>query len=777
MASLDRQKHRTAARGGIAGLRRYTVLFAVALVALGFAELALFAGQRMVQVWQDHSRLVGEVARDAYALTLERRSWAHERLNAGPGRETAPGRADGALLDSTLRTLSALTADNAEQESRVRQIAAAVRSWNSAFVAPAVAGTLDLRNASQADAATFGPVRTVFAQFLTAEDVLYDSRRDYNLLLGLLALAAMLVPGGMLAALVVAAGRRFGGQADQLADQQDQLEEQAVELEQQVQELEVTNTELAETVVAEKHARDQAEFEVRERQRHAALLDAAMASSPIGLSLLDRDLRYIRVNHAIADITGISPAEHVGRTLREVNPALSPDIEAALFRVVETDQPLQNFEMMRNGSPAGETRHLLLNVYPVKTAAGESLGVGVAVVDTTEQRVLLAQFHHAQKLEAVGRLAAGVAHDFNNLLTVIRSYCDLALLEMPDGAQGREEIKEIRSAGERAAALSRQILALSRKQAILPRALPLGDALGDMESMLRRVTGDSVQLEVRLDDPLGTVHIDPTHLEQVLMNLVINAVDAMPDGGRVVIEAANAVVSEADAKPAIGIKAGDHAVIAVRDSGTGIDDETLQRIFDPFFTTKPQGKGTGLGLSTVYGIVRDAGGHVRVESALGHGTTFRVYLPAEFPRGLPELRHTPDAVHAPAMAREGETVLVVEDEDALRGTLVRILRRRGYVVLQAAHGGEALRVSQGHDGRIDLMLTDIHMPGMHGRDLVARIHVERPGLRVLFTSGSPSADGEDVRQIVSPYDFIAKPFTIDELAMAMRHALDTPTVA
>ena len=757
-------------------MRRYTALFAFAVVALGFAELALFVGQRVVQGWQDHSRLVGRVARDAYLLALERRSRVDEFRVAGSAVDTAAIRAGAARLESILDTLTALTADNPAQQTRARQITAAVAAWNASFVTPLVGGGLSGAAARDADVSAFGPVRTSFARFLTAEDVLYDNRREDALMLGLLALAAMLVPGGLLAGLVIATGRRFAVQAEQLADQQDQLEEQAVELEQQVQELEVANTELAETAAAEKRARDQAEVEVRERQRHAALLDAAMASSPIGLSLLDRDLRYIRVNDAIGAITGIPPAEHVGRTLRDINPALSPDIEAVLRRVAETDEPVRNLEMLRNGGPPGEARHLLLNAYPVKTAAGELLGVGVAALDTTEQRTLLAQFHHAQKLEAVGRLAAGVAHDFNNLLTVIRSYCDLALLEMPEGAQGREEIREIRSAGERAAALTRQILALSRKQAILPRALALGEALGEMESMLRRVTGDGVKLEFRLDDPLGTVYIDPTHLEQVLMNLVINAVDAVPEGGRIFVEAANVVVDAAEARLGAGVKPGDHVVITVRDNGTGIDDETLQRIFDPFFTTKPQGKGTGLGLSTVYGIVRDAGGHVRVDSVVGEGTTFRVYLPAELPRGMPELRHTPEAAPVPAMAREGETVLVVEDEDALRGTLMRILRRRGYRVLEAAHGGEALRVSQEHDGRIDLVLSDIHMPGMHGRDLIDRLHAERPDLRVLFTSGSSAGDGEDGRRIAGPFDFIAKPFTIDELASALRRVLDQAQV-
>ncbi|MGH7668240.1 MAG: hybrid sensor histidine kinase/response regulator [Gemmatimonadaceae bacterium] len=776
MASSAPPHRRKNAREGIVGLRRYSAWFAMALIALAVAELALFVGQRVVQSWQDHSRHVAMLARDTYALALDRNAAVSAYLVDRAAEQAAMAHADGARLDSSLDALAALTADNAHQHARVIAMATAVRAWNQAFVVPALAGSIAVPRAPGVAAEAFGRVRAAFATFLTAEDVLYDNRRRGDLVLGIVALAAMLVPAGLLAGLVVASGRRFAGQADLLGDQQDQLEEQAVELEQQVQELETTNTELAEAAEAERDARAQMEQEMRERRRNAALLDAAMTSSPIGLSLLDRDLRYVRVNDAIARITGIAPDAHVGRTLRDVNPQLSEDIEAALRRVVETDEPLRNLEMTRASGSSGGPRHLLLNVYPVKTADGESLGLGVAALDTTDQRELLAQFHHAQKLEAVGRLAAGVAHDFNNLLTVIRSYCDLALLEMPLGAPGREEIGEIRTAGDRAASLSRRMLTFSRKQVVLPRALDVGDTVREMESMLRQVTGETVGLDLKLDAPLGIVLLDPTQLEQILMNLVINAVDAMPAGGQIVVEASNRSVSEPEAKRHVGLEAGDYVVVGVRDNGTGIDDDTLPRIFDPFFTTKLPGKGTGLGLSTVYGIVQSAGGHVRVDSVLGAGTTFRVYLRAEPPRVAPLLPHAdgPSAAGAQAIARDGETVLVVEDEDALRDTLKRILRRRGYHVLEASHGGEALRVAQASDTRIDLVLSDIHMPGMHGQELVERLHMDRPDLKVLFTSGSSAGGDGEGRAMTGPFAFIAKPFSITDLALAVRHALDAP---
>jgi PAS domain S-box-containing protein len=574
----------------------------------------------------------------------------------------------------------------------------------------------------------------------------------------------------LLAGLVVASGRRFAVAAEQLSDQQDQLEDQAVELEQQVQELEVSNTELAESMDLERQAREQLEAESRERRRNASLLEAALQSAPVAMSLLDENLRYQIVNETTCRVTGHPPSYLIGKTLREVNPAFGHDTEQALRQVLATLEPLRNMEMQRPGNAPGKARRMLISAHPARLP-DDSIGLGVTAVDITEQRELLEQFHHAQKLEAVGRLAAGIAHDFNNLLTVIRSYCDLALLEMPDEAAGRNEIREIRAAGERAAALSRQMVALSRKQAIIPRALAVGEAVREMESMLHRVTGDTVNLRVELDAPLGIVHIDPTHLEQVLMNLVINAVDAMPTGGEITVTGSNVRLDEAAAAQLHGLRAGDHVAITVRDTGTGIDPETLRQVFDPFFTTKAPGKGTGLGLSTVYGIVRDAGGHVHVDSVVGRGTSFTVYLPAEVADDAAPVRR--DLAPEPAARAVGdEVVLVVEDEDSLRSTLARLLARRGYTVLEAAHGGEALRVSVEHQGKIDLVLSDFHMPGMHGRDLIDRLHEQRPELKVVFMSGSSAGPEHGEDRDAGPHPFIPKPFTVEELARTVRRALD-----
>ncbi|HVA56259.1 MAG: ATP-binding protein [Gemmatimonadaceae bacterium] len=770
---MDPSRARRRDSGGIAGLRRYSTLFGVALAAFGLAEVGLFALQRSTSRWADHSREVARLAQTGYALALEREEMANAFLLSGGRMVPTPGEGSPAPVDSTLDSLVVLTADNPSQMARAREIGSTFRAWDTGFAAPALAGALSPAAAANLDKPLFAPLRTAFAEFLTAEDVLHEDRVGRSRILGWLALIAMLFPSGILAALVVASGRRFAGQADQLAVQQELLEEQAVELEQQVEELETSNTELAEAAESANQARERAEHEAHGRQRNAALLDAALVSSPIGLSLLDTDLRYIRVNPAIAAITGLAPEAHVGRTLRDVNPALSRDIEAQLRQVVETDEPIQNLEMVRPGPrPEARIRYLLLNVYPMKSEAGETLGLAVAALDTTEQRELLEQFHHAQKLEAVGRLAAGIAHDFNNLLTVIRSYCDLALLEMADGAAGRDEIVQIRLAAERAAALSRQMLAMSRKQAIIPRPLAVKELVTEIEPMLLRVTGETVSLDIRCQLSVGLVHIDPTHLEQVLMNLVINAVDAMPNGGRLVIDVQDTVLDAEAVKRFVGLKPGGYVSLAVRDSGTGIDDETLRRIFDPFFTTKPQGKGTGLGLSTVYGIVRAAGGHVHVLSDVGAGTTFTVYLPVGAPRDGEPAHTTSRTAPAGPVAGGHEVVLVVEDDDLLRTSLARALRRRGFQVLEAAHGGEALRVALDHDGAIDLVLSDVHMPGMGGRDLVARLLAARPRLKALFMSGSSGENANVAGEPPSRDAFIAKPFSIDDLARQVRAALD-----
>jgi signal transduction histidine kinase len=377
------------------------------------------------------------------------------------------------------------------------------------------------------------------------------------------------------------------------------------------------------------------------------------------------------------------------------------------------------------------------------------------------------QLRQAQKMEAVGRLAGGVAHDFNNILSVVLGASAAILDDLGPCAPLRSEIEAIHQAGERAGALTRQLLAFSRQQILAPRVVDLGEVVAGMEPLLRRLVGEDIAIAVERPATPAPVLADRGQLEQVLVNLVVNARDAMPAGGALTIETALPIESERAAeRPAIA--RGQHVVLAVTDSGRGMDEATRARIFEPFFTTKEGGKGTGLGLSTVYGIVSQSGGHVSVESAPGAGTTFTLHFPRAEGEVAPVAAEPPGA----ATLRGSDTVLLVEDEDQVRATVRSILRRSGYTVLEAQNGGEAFLVCEQYGSKIDLLLTDVVMPRMNGTDLAKRLEALRPGMRVLYMSGhtrdSVIHDGVASNGI----SFLQKPVTPDALLRKVRDVLD-----
>jgi two-component system cell cycle sensor histidine kinase/response regulator CckA len=400
---------------------------------------------------------------------------------------------------------------------------------------------------------------------------------------------------------------------------------------------------------------------------------------------------------------------------------------------------------------------------------GEPESFEMICEDITERRMLEEQLLHSQKMEAVGRLAGGVAHDFNNLLTVIKGYSELMLNELSDKDPMRGEVEEVRRAAERAASLTRQLLAFSRRQVLEPKVLDLNVIINNMEKLLLRLLGEDVELQVSLSSSLGMVKADPGQIEQVIMNLAVNARDAMPRGGKLTLETRSHVIDESYAREHAVVHAGQYAMIAVSDTGMGMDAETVSHIFEPFFTTKEIGKGTGLGLSTVYGIVKQSGGYIWVYSEPGRGTSFKIYLPIV--RG----GTTDEAGGRPTLTptyRGTETILLVEDEDGVRALIREVLQRHGYRVIDTRNGPEATQACERHEGEIHMLLTDVVLAQITGTDLARQLSPMRPRMKVLFISGYTEEAIVHQGVLEEGTAFLQKPFTPNVLARKVREVLD-----
>ncbi len=503
--------------------------------------------------------------------------------------------------------------------------------------------------------------------------------------------------------------------------------------------------------------------------RYRRLFEAAKD----GILILDADSgRIVDVNPFLVELTGYSHEHFLGRHLWEIGPFKDAAASRASFAALQAcdyvrydDLPLQardgrriDVEFVSNVYRVEDQRVIQCNVRDItarKAAEAERLR-------------LEGRLRTSQKLEAIGSLAGGVAHDFNNLLSVILSYVGLVLEAVKPGDPLREDLLEVKRAGERGAALTRQLLAFSRKQVLQPVLLDLNRVVTDVERMLRRLVGEDIEMVQRLAPDLGVVRADPGQMDQVLVNLVVNARDAMPAGGTLTIATLNVTVGEAASTDDALEPAGAYVQLEVTDTGGGMDDVTRSRAFEPFFTTKEEGKGTGLGLSTVYGIVKQSGGGTWVQSAPGRGTTIRIHLPRlpATSAGLP-----PPAALPLRDARGSETVLVVEDEEALRKVVRRTLLAAGYTVLTAADGEAAREVFRRHAGGVQLLLTDVVMPRLGGWALAREQLARQPGLRVIYMSGhADAASGR--RGDEPPSRFLAKPFTAPELARRVREVLD-----
>jgi PAS domain S-box-containing protein len=521
-------------------------------------------------------------------------------------------------------------------------------------------------------------------------------------------------------------------------------------------------------------ARRRAEEETFTAINQRELWRVTLASIGDAVIVTDACGRVNFLNPAAQELTGWRSADADGRPLEEVFHILHEQTREVVASPVS--------QVLREGRVVGLENHTLLvsrdgterliedSAAPIRDERKGLAGSVLVFHDVTGRRRLEEQFRQSQKMEAVGRLAGGVAHDFNNLLTVITGFADVVLGRLPAGDSARELVGEIVNAGQRASGLVRQLLAFSRKSVVAPRVLDLNTVVLEMEKMLRRLIGENIELVTRPQPGLGLIKADHGQLEQVIVNLAVNARDAMPQGGRLTVETQDVELDEAHARAHEGARPGRHVLLAVSDTGHGMTAEVMARLFEPFFTTKGPGKGTGLGLATVYGIVRQGGGHVEVYSGVGLGSTFKLY----FPRAEEQSPAPGPDPGPPAAPRGSETVLLAEDDTAVRALARQVLRSSGYSVLEADDGAEALRLAGEHLRPIHLLVSDLVMPGVGGRDLARRLAVLHPETKVLFMSGY--TDDAVVRHGVLEAEvaFLPKPFAPSTLAQKVREVLDSP---
>ena len=510
--------------------------------------------------------------------------------------------------------------------------------------------------------------------------------------------------------------------------------------------------------------------ERKQAEEDLRLRDRAIRAVSEGILITDasqRDNPIIFATPGFERITGYRAAEAVGRNCRFLQgPETDKNSVAQLREAIQGGHhcTVELLNYRKDGSPFWNA----LSISPVRNDCGDLMHFVGVQADVTPRRALEEKVRQSQKMEAIGNLAGGLAHDFNNLLTVINGYSELVESQLPDTSPVRGLVREIGQAGERAASLTRQLLAFSRKQVLELKVVNLNAVVTNTARMLKRLIGEDIDFNTALDPALGEIKADLGQIEQILINLSVNARDAMPQGGRLTIETRNVELSETYTEAYPDLQAGPYVLLAVTDNGTGIDEKLKGHIFEPFFTTKAVGKGTGLGLATVFGIVKQSGGHVAVYSEPGSGATFKVYLP----RVEDRVSASKSQAGLPAVPTGHETILLVEDEPALLALSRHILQRQGYMVLEADNGELALRIAEDYPGEIHLLLADVVMPGMSGRQVAERIAAQRPGVKVLFQSGY--TDDAVVRHGVLQAEtaFIQKPYTPTTLSQKVREVLD-----
>jgi two-component system, cell cycle sensor histidine kinase and response regulator CckA len=510
--------------------------------------------------------------------------------------------------------------------------------------------------------------------------------------------------------------------------------------------------------------------DVTARRRAAAeraRLNSAVEQAAEAIMMTKRDGTIVYVNPSWQRLSGYSSTEVLGRTPRLLRAEVqNPKVYADLWETI-LDGRVWRGELT-NRHKNGSLYTLEETITPVRDEGGRITEFIAFGQDTSTRRDLEARLRQSQKMEAVGRLAGGVAHDFNNLLTVITGYSERLLGGLAEDDPLRKGAEAIKRSADRAASLTRQLLAFSRRQILAPKVLDLNHVVSNMNKLLQRLIGEDIELVTRSAADLGRIKADPNQVEQVIMNLAVNSRDAMPQGGTLTIETSNVQLDKAFAGQYLGLQPGPYVLLAVTDTGCGMDQETQSHLFEPFFTTKEQGKGTGLGLSTTYGIVKQSGGYIWVESEVGKGTTFRIYLPR-----IDEATEAPaPAVEARSAPHGSETILLVEDEEAVRHLLRDILLRYGYTVLEAENGPQAISLCRAHPGPIHLVVTDMVMPQMSGWEVADAVSALRPKARIIYMSGYIEHVVVEQRVLESGVAFLGKPFTPETLGRKVREVLD-----
>jgi two-component system cell cycle sensor histidine kinase/response regulator CckA len=517
-------------------------------------------------------------------------------------------------------------------------------------------------------------------------------------------------------------------------------------------------------------------LDITERNRAAEALAESeerfrtlFQGSPIGISVIDMDGKVFAVNAAYRKMLNLDPEETVTTHLfDEVTHPENREADALLYaelaRGVREQDRTEKRYLLRDKREVWADLHL----YLLRDRSSQPRFVIGMAIDITERKLLEDQLRRAQRMETIGTLAGGVAHDFNNLLTVIKGYCNLLMGRLKDDRELTSQMEYIDRAAEQAASLTRQLLAFSRQQVLQPKVFNLNELVTNADKMLRRLIGENIEMVAVTARDLGSVKADPGQIESVIMNLAVNARDAMPNGGKLTLETANADLDDAYAHRHLGSKPGRYVMLTVSDTGVGMDRETIAHIFEPFFTTKEVGKGTGLGLSAVYGVVKQSEGYVWVHSEPGKGSTFKVYLP----RVDEAAQAVPEKTKAAATQGGTETILLVEDDPQVRDLTRDVLEARGYRVLVAERSLEAPVMCAGHDGIIDLLLTDVVMPGLGGNELALQILKQRPAIKILFMSGYTDNSLLQGASLSNGFHFLQKPFTPSSLAAKIREILD-----